>query len=224
MEPLYLDNHLLVINKPAGLLSQADKTGDTDVLTLWKAWIKDRFDKPGNVFLGLVHRLDRPASGVMVLARTSKAASRLSDQFRQREPEKWYTAIVEGNPGRQGSYTDYLLKTGSHVRCVDQHTRGARSAELSWFSLLNQDGLTVVAVRLKTGRSHQIRVQFSSRGFPLLGDMRYGAKRELDGRNLALHARRLVVWHPTREERMEWESVEPATWPGTMRGLEFEPR
>ncbi len=224
MEPLYLDNHLLVVNKPAGLLSQADQTGDTDVVTLWKAWIKERFDKPGNVFLGLVHRLDRPASGVMVLARTSKAAARLSEQFRKREPEKWYTAIIEGNPGKKGTYRDHLLKTGSHVRCVDPHRRGARSAELSWFSLMNTDGLSVVAVRLKTGRSHQIRVQFSSRGFPLLGDMRYGAKNELDGRNLALHARRLGVGHPTKRERMEWECTEPATWPDAMRGLEFGPR
>lgn len=213
---LYLDNHLLVINKPAGLLSQADETGDPDVLTIGKTYLKDRFDKPGNVFLGLVHRLDRPASGVMILARTSKAAARLSDQFRKRTPEKTYLAITEGHIEREERLVDYLLKEDRHVRVVDRSEKGARRAELDYTiggrGTWSGRPVTLVEVRLKTGRAHQIRVQLAERGHPLLGDMRYGAVTEFDGKNLALHACALGIDHPTTKERMTWKAPPSESW------------
>lgn len=217
MEPVYLDNHLLVIHKPAGLLSQADRTGDEDVVTLWKGFLKDRFNKPGNVFLGLVHRLDRPASGLMVLARTSKAAERLFHQFKNREAEKIYLALVEGCLEGTGSFEDFLLKEDGRVRIARASEDGARDARLDWSAVMSHDGLTLVSIRLLTGRSHQIRVQFASRGYSLVGDMRYGATRELDGQNLALHATRLGIIHPTRKEPMVWEAPVPETWPELFR-------
>ncbi|MGI9175912.1 MAG: RluA family pseudouridine synthase [Rhodothermales bacterium] len=208
----YLDNHLLVINKPAGVLVQEDHTGDPDLLSIGKAYLKERFDKPGNVFLGLVHRLDRPASGVMVFARTSKAASRLSQAFRERTPEKRYLALVEGRAVGGGTLVDHLVKEDRQVRIVRPDYPKAQRAELTWRALEERKGLTLVEVKLKTGRPHQIRVQLAHLGFPILGDLRYDARRELDGRNLALHCYCLGLEHPTQKEWMAWEAPPPATW------------
>ncbi len=215
---LYLDNHLLAVGKPAGLLVQADRTGDPDLLTLGKAFLKERFDKPGNVFLGLVHRLDRPVSGVVVLARTSKAASRLSDQFRRRVPEKRYLALVEGRLSGQGTREDWLAKVDRHVRVVKPgHPQGKR-AELRWQALASERTpsgvLSLVEVTLLTGRAHQIRVQLAALGHPIRGDLRYGAGREFDGRNLALHSYRLDIEHPTKREPMSFSAPPPPTWRG----------
>lgn len=217
LDTLYLDNHLLVINKQPGLLSQADHTGDADVVTLGKAYLKARFNKPGNVYLGLVHRLDRPASGIMVLARTSKAARRLTDQFRQRLPIKRYFAVVEGHLQGAGTCVDYLVKEDQQVRVVAPDYPKAKRAALRYQSIACARGLSLVSVELETGRAHQIRVQLAGRGYPLLGDMRYGATRELDGRNLALHCYRLGIEHPTRREPMTWEALPPPNW-----GAHFE--
>jgi RluA family pseudouridine synthase len=211
-EVLHLDNHLLVIAKPPGMLSQADQTGDLDVVSWGKAYLKARFEKPGNVFLGLVHRLDRPASGVMVLARTSKAARRLTEQFRDRLPEKRYLAILEGHLDGWGHWTDYLVKEGQQVRVVEAAHPGAKRAELRWQVVAQEGDATLADVRLLTGRAHQIRVQFAHRGVPLLGDVRYGAQEELDGRNLALHAYQLRVEHPTKRSMMTFSALPPATW------------
>jgi RluA family pseudouridine synthase len=209
---LYLDNHLLVVYKPPGLLVQEDRTGDPDLLTLGKAYLKEKFDKPGNVFLGLVHRLDRPASGVMVLARTSKAAARLSKQFRERTPEKRYLALIVGAVGGSGTCIDHLAKVDRHVHVVEADHPKAKRAVLQWRSLGSRDGLSLLDVRLKTGRAHQIRVQLAHQGWPILGDFRYGAEQELDGRNLALHCYHLAITHPTRRERMAWQAPPPDVW------------
>ena len=210
---IYVDNHLLVIEKPAGLLSQADRTGDTDVLTLAKAWVKREFNKPGDVYLGLVHRLDRPASGLMVLARTSKAAARLSDQFKNGRITKQYLALVEGNPPDEEHFEDWLLKRYEKISVVGPKKKGARKAELDLKVVKRYRGYCLVQIDLATGRAHQIRVQCSSRGYPLIGDFRYGSRTELDGRNLALHAARLQLEHPTKKEPMTWRSRPPNTWP-----------
>lgn len=211
-EILHLDNHLMVVNKPPGLLVQADRTGDTDLITLAKAYLKERFSKPGNVFVGLVHRLDRPASGVMVLARTSKAAARLSDQFRRHLPEKDYLAIVAGTLRGAGVSEVHLRPGRGRVEVTDATAEGARAASLQWRAIAEEDRLTLVAVRLKTGRKHQIRAQMAYMGHPILGDILYGARRELDGRNLALHAFSLGFTHPTRKEWVRWTAAPPANW------------
>jgi 23S rRNA pseudouridine1911/1915/1917 synthase len=212
LEVLHCDNHLLVVHKPAGVLSQGDETGDPDLLSIAREWVKTTFDKPGEAFLGLVHRLDRPVSGVMVFARTSKAASRLSDQFRRREADKRYLALVEGAIQGSGRRQDFLLKDDRHVRIVSESTPGAKMAAMKWEALDSSSGRSLVRVILETGRSHQIRVQLAAMGSPIIGDLRYGARTELDGRNLALHAYELGFLHPTRRERMQFVRRPPASW------------
>ena len=215
---LYLDNHLLVVDKPAGMLSQGDRTGDEDLVTWAKAFLKERFDKPGNVFVGLVHRLDRPVSGVLALARTSKAAGRLSDQFRRRQPDKRYLAAVEGPLQGDGLAIDWLVKgEAGTVRRVAKTAEGAKEARLRWRALASDGRHTLVGVELLTGRSHQIRVQLAGLGAPIVGDLRYGASGPLgDGRGIALHAASLTVEHPTRREPMTWTSPPPARWAGLL--------
>ncbi len=209
---LYMDNHLLCINKPAGLLSQRDRTGDPTVVSLGKAYLKQAFDKPGNVFLALVHRLDRPASGAMVLARTTKAAARLSAAFRQRSVTKRYLALVSGRLEGSGAWEDWLVKARPQVQVVQPTTAGAKIARLTWQARGTIAGSTLVEVILETGRPHQIRCQFSHRGYPILGDLRYGAERPFDGRNLGLHCVGLTVLHPTRNESLDLHAPPPQTW------------
>jgi len=216
MEPvvLYLDNHLLVVNKQPGLLSQADKTGDEDLLTLSKQFLKQKCAKPGNVYLGLVHRLDRPVSGVMVFARTSKAAARLSAQFRSTAPHKRYLALVEGSCAGQGLCSDYVVKAEQRTRIVDaDHPRG-RYAELSWQAAAQRNKISLLDINLKTGRSHQIRLQLAHRGLPIMGDRRYGSRQTLDSRSIGLHCYLLQVAHPITQEPIAWAARPPATWRG----------
>ena len=213
---LHLDNHLLVVSKPAGMLVQGDATGDADLVTLAKAYLKRRFDKPGRVFVGLVHRLDRPTSGVVVLARTSKAASRLSDQFRRRAVEKRYLAVVGGRLEGAGRRVDWLAAGGGGVAVAAESAPGAKRAALAWRSLARDGGRTLVEVGLETGRKHQIRVQLAALGAPIVGDIRYNGAAEpfADGRGIALHAYRLAFEHPTRREPLAFTAPPPLAWAG----------
>lgn len=194
-----MDNHLLVVSKPAGQLIQGDRTGDVDLLSDAKSFIKREFDKPGAVYVGLVHRIDRPASGVVVLARTSKAASRLSDQFRNRSVSKHYVALVEGNLRGSGHCVGHIAKIDERPKLVGPNTTGAKEARLSWRAMPAFSGRSIVDVDLDTGRAHQIRLQLADLGHPIVGDLRHGAKSEFDGRNLALHAYRIRFDHPTQK-------------------------
>lgn len=213
-EVLYLDNHLLVVTKPPGLLSQADRSGDPDFVTEAKRYLKARFDRPGDVFVGLVHRLDRNVSGVMVLARTSKAAARLSRQFRERAPSKQYLALVEGERRGAGRDVAHLHKRKGIVSVVEPSDPDGQRAVLSWRSLAASRKQSLIEVSLETGRPHQIRVQLSELGHPILGDRKYGATTEFSGRILALHAYKLTFEHPTLKRDMTFFAPPPRPWAG----------
>jgi 23S rRNA pseudouridine1911/1915/1917 synthase len=222
LEIIYEDNHCLAVNKPAGLLTQGDASGEPSLLDAARADLKRRYHKPGNVFVGLVHRLDRPVSGVVLLARTSKAAGRLSAQFRAGTVEKVYWAMVEGIcRDDSGEWTDWLEKDRRRnvVRVVPSGTPGARMAQLAFRVLGRHDRGTTLELRPISGRSHQLRVQLAARGLPIVGDRKYGAERRLravDGQGrIALHARRLSFSHPTRPEVIEVVASVPADWPGS---------
>jgi RluA family pseudouridine synthase len=214
MNIIYEDNHLLVVSKPPGLLVQEDHTGDPDLLNLCKNDIKERYQKPGRVYLGLVHRLDRPVSGVMVLARTSKAARRLTERFKHHQLQKKYLAIIEGIAPEQGIFEHYLVKENQRIRVTSPDYPGARYAKLAFSRIAARADLSLVDIELVTGRPHQIRVQFSHGLLPVLGDLRYGAKREFDGRNLALHSYALELIHPVRHTSCRWIAAPPETWTG----------
>lgn len=205
---LYEDNHIIVVEKPVNIPSQADKTGDLDMLTIIKDYIKEKYQKPGEVYLGLVHRLDRPTGGVMVFAKTSKAASRLSEQVREKQMQKKYLCIVDGKMEKEkDTFTDYLLKNErtNTSKVVDKNTKNAKEAVLD-YEVIKYDeetNLSVVKVNLHTGRHHQIRLQFSSRGHSLYGDQKYGTRGR--GKQLTLWAYSLSLMHPTKKEMMEFE-------------------
>jgi 23S rRNA pseudouridine1911/1915/1917 synthase len=216
---LYEDNHCIVIAKPAGLLSQGDQTGAPSVVELVKADLKVRYAKPGNVFLGLVHRLDRPVSGAMLLAKTSKAAARLAEEFREGRVEKAYRAIVEGSVHVDaGTWVDMLRKDPQHNRVEVSTAADAKEARLEFRVLERLGDRTSLQLVPRTGRSHQIRVQLASRGWPIVGDRKYGSHSTIlaqDGKpRIALHAWRLGFTHPTRREWLEVTAEVPSDWPG----------
>lgn len=216
---IFEDNHLLVVEKPQNILSQGDRTGDMDMLTLLKQDIKLRYNKPGNVYLGLVHRLDRPVGGVMVFAKTSKAASRLSDQIRRRKFEKRYMAIVHGRPHRdKGVLMHYLLKNNetNTVDVVKEDTEGAKKAILDYRVIDTVKDFSLVKINLRTGRPHQIRVQFSAIGHPLYGDQLYNFRKDKIKDQIALWSHEITCAHPTLKEKMTFVSLpgkkEPWVW------------
>jgi len=200
IEVLYEDNHLLAVVKPPGIPSQEDESGDPDMLTLLKADLKARYNKPGNVYLGLVHRLDRPVGGAMLFAKTSKAASRLSEAVRSRSFGKTYAAVLDGLPQRKsGSLRHYLLKDAktNTVRAYDRAVTGAKEALLDYEIIASGDGHALAAIRLHTGRSHQIRVQMATLGTPLAGDRKYGGGATRGGASERPSGSRNAVQHST---------------------------
>jgi 23S rRNA pseudouridine1911/1915/1917 synthase len=213
---LYEDNHILVVVKPVNMPTQEDESHDPDLLNVLKAELKVRHQKPGNVYLGLVHRLDRPVGGVMVFAKTSKAASRLSEIVRTRKLDKTYVAVVHGKPKQpQDTLTHWLLKdtNTNTVHVVQEGKAGAKEAILDYQTIGSSDGLSLVRVKLHTGRSHQIRVQFAAIGCPLFGDQRYGGGLNKPGQQLALWSMGLSFEHPTRKEPLRFSSLPPNEHP-----------
>ena len=212
---LYEDNHLLAVLKPAGLATMGVAADAPSLLKLAKEYLKRKYHKPGMVYLGVVSRLDRPVSGVVLFARTSKAAARLTEQFRTRQVEKIYWALVEGTlEPISGTLTHHLARDDANrrMRIVGATLRGARQAALSYRRLkIVQKNLSLVEVELHTGRKHQIRLQLAELGHSIVGDRKYGSQRTFGG-GIALHARRLAVDHPVRHESMIFEAPLPETW------------
>lgn len=206
---IYHDNHIVIVDKPAGLLVQGDDTGDDTLLNQTKEFIRKEYNKPGNVYLGLVHRLDRPTSGIICFAKTSKAAARLSKQFQQKSIDKKYMALVQGKTPLTGNWID---KVERKERNSFVSSKG-KIAELSFDTLAIKENTSLVKINLKTGRHHQIRVQFSHRGFPLLGDFRYGSKIKFPKKTIGLHAFSLTIEHPTKKEKMTFTCHPGDNWP-----------
>lgn len=195
---LYEDNHIIVVEKPVNILSQSDITGDEDMLSLIKKYIKEKYNKPGNVYVGLVHRLDRPVGGIMVFAKTSKAASRLNEQIKNNLMHKSYYAIVHGYLNKK---EDILIDKIEKVsnKLVKLNTSNGKEAKLKYKVLNEKDNLSLLDIDLITGRFHQIRLQFSSRNHPLYGDQLYGIN---DNEQIALFAYKLEFIHPTTKENL----------------------
>lgn len=208
---LYEDNHVLVVLKPINVPVQEDSSKDEDLLSLLKSYLKEKYQKPGNVYLGLVHRLDRPVSGVMVFAKTSKAASRLSEQVRNQQLKKEYHAVVIGNNLKpKDTLKDFLLKDEkTNTTYVNEN---GKEAILDYEIAKTAKNMSLVRISLKTGRSHQIRVQFSSRGYPLYGDQRYN-KNSKPKEQIALFASSLSFYHPITKELLTFKEDLPQTYP-----------
>jgi len=207
VEILYEDNHLIAINKPAGLLVQGDRTGDECLADLVKAYIKTTYNKPGDVYLGIVHRLDRPVSGVVLFARTSKALKRLNKMFADREVKKVYWAVVTKRPPEEkGKLVGWLRKDQEKNRSksFENEAKHTKYAELNYKSIAASDRFTLLEVYPKTGRHHQIRVQLSKIKCAIKGDLKYGAPTANEDASIHLHARRLEFEHPVKKEPMEF--------------------
>ena len=214
---LYEDNHLLVVNKPANMPVCLDESNDIDLLSKLKEYIKIKYNKPGNVYLGLVHRLDRPVEGIIVFAKTSKAASRLSSQIKNNQFHKTYYAVIENKPNTSGTFTDYLEKNEkTNTSYVTTENKGKKS--ILEYNLINsKNNLSLVKINLLTGRHHQIRVQFSHHGYPLYGDHKYNKNFIKDNKeNIALIAASLSFNHPVTKELLTFNIDLPKRYPYTL--------
>ncbi|MGE5614663.1 MAG: RluA family pseudouridine synthase [Bacillota bacterium] len=231
-EIIYEDNHIIVVEKPPNLLTQGDRTGDENLLDILKEDLKVRYNKPGNVYLGLVHRLDRPVGGVMVFAKTSKAASRLSGQIREGKFGKSYIAVVHGTPRQpSGTLEHYLVKDDrtNTVKVVGPQERAgiktasvpdkAKKASLDYMVKETRENLSLVRIKLHTGRPHQIRVQLAATGNPLYGDQKYGADLNKPGMQLALWSAEISFTHPVSKEPVLFVSIPPDKYPWNLFSL-----
>ena len=214
---IFEDNHIIVVEKPPNIPSQSDKTGDLDMLTIVKNYIKEKYNKPGNVYLGLVHRLDRPVGGVMIFAKTSKSASRLSNQVREKVFKKEYLAVVDGKfENKRGTLVNYLYKDERNniSKVVSKEKKNAKEAKLDYEVIKYNEvkNLSLLKINLHTGRHHQIRVQLSNFNHSIFGDQKYGTRGK--GKQIALWAYKLTIEHPISKEKMEFEDLpEPiGTW------------
>lgn len=210
LKVIYEDNHIIVVEKIPNIPSQADKTNDVDMLSIIKEYLKEKYNKPGNVYLGLIHRLDRPVGGVMVFAKTSKAAARLSEQVRNKDFKKTYLTVVDGKlENNSGIFEDHLLKNERNniSRVVEENTKNSKYAKLDYEVIKYNDeiNLSVLKINLHTGRHHQIRVQLSSRGHSIYADQKYGTRGR--GKQIALWAYSLQIFHPITKEEMIFYSV-----------------
>lgn len=212
IEILFEDNHLLAVNKPSGLLSQEDYSGTPDLLNLCKEYLKREYNKKGDAFLGLLHRLDKPVSGVMVFAKTSKAASRISEQIRKRTIQKIYMAVVEGVPPKNGMLQDFLVKNKqtNTVSVGSSKNKNAKKAELFYQTVETQGDVSLLKISLITGRPHQIRVQLAHLGYPVVNDIKYGSTKS---GTLSLHASEIVFVHPTLKKEMSIQATTPSDRP-----------
>lgn len=204
-EILFEDNHLVIVNKSAGQIVQGDKTGDTPLAELVSAYIAQKYHKPGKAFIGVIHRIDRPVSGVVVFAKTGKALSRMNERFRKREVKKVYWALVEGKPeADSGLMVHYMTKNQDKNKSFARSTpaEGYLRCELSWKAILKLENYTLMEIEPLTGRHHQIRVQLSASGLPIKGDVKYGARRANSDRSVCLHARRISFQHPVSQDQI----------------------
>jgi len=211
-EILYEDNHIIIVNKRSSDLVQGDSTGDEPLDSIIRDYIKQKYSKPGEVFLGVVHRLDRPVSGCVVYARTSKALSRLSELFRSREVRKIYWAVVTARPpAEEGTLHDYLKKNEKQNKSYvyDTEVKGSKPAELSYRLLARSERYYLLEVDLHTGRHHQIRAQLAAAGCPVKGDLKYGARRSNEGGGISLHSRRISFIHPVKKTEVSAEAPLP---------------
>jgi len=209
---LYEDNHLIAVLKPVGILAQGDRSGDINLLDEVKKYLKDKYKKPGNVFLGLLHRLDRPVSGIILFAKTSKGAARISEQFRNRLIKKTYHAIVMSEPKqKKGELINFLEKNRNKRKAI-LASSGPNVAELSYETVLTTEKYSLLKINIKTGKFHQIRAQLSTAGYPILGDIKYGAPFPLNDKSIALSATGLSFQTATTKEKINLSIPIPDNW------------
>ncbi len=212
LQVLYEDNHLIAVNKRSGDISQGDKTGDKPLGDFVKDYIKEKYKKPGDVFLGVIHRIDRPTSGVLLFARTSKALERMNKQFKEKKVQKTYWAITKNAPSEEkGSLHNYLLKLpkGNVSRAYANAVSGSKEASLDYLIKAKSDRYHLLEIKPHTGRHHQIRVQLSKINCPIKGDLKYGADRPNRDRSICLHARAVEFIHPVKKELLRIEACAP---------------
>ena len=213
MTVVYEDTHIIIVNKTASEIVQGDKTGDTPLSETVKQYLKEKYNKPGNVFIGVTHRLDRPVSGLVVFARTSKALARLNDMFRKGEVKKTYWALVKNTPKEpEGELTHYLVRNEKQNKsyAYDTEKPGSKMAVLHYKTIAHSDNYCLLEVDLKTGRHHQIRCQLAKMGCPIKGDLKYGYPRSNPDGSICLHARRVHFIHPVSKEPIDVEAPVPA--------------